>query len=1272
MHGTLATRTILISTVVFESTSTGLSLIRIRYRDRDRDRDDRFRDSSARVRYSDRDGGGGNGVMGHWSDVDSWAGTDAKGISEDDDCDADAGYGSGSGEKQGGSGRGGGAGPMAKAMQMVRSIKQLHNQKMELTRETVAILSRLGKRKGDLHDYASFGDNGKLVSKLRYTLEMKGKAWICHDMECDDDNIAGVLERGSLDPVGTYVPFDYMAGLSRHTTAAEVCLGAAQESNKGAWLMDVQKSISDESVDLVTINQGLHHIPPPRLLPFLQEVRRILRPGGVFLFREHDVNLDRGSKQTHGCPVEMVDLAHSVFNAVTGASSADEKREIRAFRPLQEWRDIVSSVGLADAMMQGMESGDCTCDEMLCFVKPPMNPSQSPLSLPPPPPPQAAKGHPRKRAKEEEFPDAPPLVGLIKTLLAQVPAASASSGGALVHSLTQLLGYMLPTVRAMLLTHMPQALKEEFPNAIDITSKLEPTVTANLKVVLSALEMLEEMIDRMEVNTEVDVPILYPEFFLVLPVIDRKVRERPEKASEVEVKLVEFLRSYLPALLVTASSSSSSSSSASDASISEGSATRDDGAPSDEAEEDGMSVEERENVVTGEEVLATLRQMETSLPDLLSPSTLAQSGFNVRQQGALAGKFGGRDMESTAKILASYLDRSSWNDAKEALLEAAALGLRPTKQRMLDVSSGGGAAPWHRATRAFLASPHVALTSAGKFGLSLIGLNEFSSLYDVVKQEVKERAAALDAPVGEVSRGPLVAIGDKDMKRGDREKVSDGIRALCSTGTILTRRFQFKDKEKDGSGVTILHVGKILRATYGYTSLTSRPTNITQGLRRHHEACVRESSVGTGEVGTLVVTEELCERLRNPGAAGGTLDHIRKGVVQVATFGQAGKSALTLTYRVVDDRKDKDEGRGKDKGKGGERDTPRDSTATGEGGVNANVDKAVIAGMLSSALRNSGVTRNLHVDSGAEYTWFKLCEWMQVEIMDLQVRSLDHTPWYRFPYLEILSVYFATLKDECAFVARKHGLRAAYGSMAFLTDVIPGIVMAFMYGQLKLLATPLLAAVDTEGYEDTHSVFLEEIVMFMHLDIEKTKAEEGAPGLLNRRSREDRIGAYFRSIDPNIKEVTAVGGLTGDTETGLSSGEADGAMVVVVSVPPFKPFSDLLLNIATFIPSAQILEISNQTELQVRVSCEEKHQEEATAWLVREFDESEVEIVTRYQFPISPDQARVPGRVQLALKVAVTQLLVLFRACGDSAQVGPRVLRVEQSYDCWNDTIREG
>jgi hypothetical protein len=80
---------------------------------------------------------------------------------------------------------------------------------------------------------------------------------------------------------------------------------------------------------------------------------------------------------------------------------------------------------------------------------------------------------------------------------------------------------------------------------------------------------------------------------------------------------------------------------------------------------------------------------------------------------------------------------------------------------------------------------------------------------------------------------------------------------------------------------------------------------------------------------------------------------------------------------------------------------------------------------------------------------------MQVEIMDLFAKSLDHTPWYQFPFLEYLSMYFWILFKECKIVLTEHSLLEAYASMAFATDFIPGIVMMFYFCSVAAFGLPI-------------------------------------------------------------------------------------------------------------------------------------------------------------------------------------------------------------------------
>ena len=121
-------------------------------------------------------------------------------------------------------------------------------------------------------------------------------------------------------------------------------------------------SIPNASVDLVTMNQGLHHLPQDELMSFLADVVRVLRPGGMFIVREHDATDEL---------IPVCNATYWGFNAVTGVSAADERKEIRAFRPIAEWRKVLEGAGLCDSMLYEVEAGDPTQDKMMCFYKPP-------------------------------------------------------------------------------------------------------------------------------------------------------------------------------------------------------------------------------------------------------------------------------------------------------------------------------------------------------------------------------------------------------------------------------------------------------------------------------------------------------------------------------------------------------------------------------------------------------------------------------------------------------------------------------------------------------------------------------------------------------------------------------------------------------------------------------------------------------------------------------------------------------------------------------------
>jgi SAM-dependent methyltransferase len=187
------------------------------------------------------------------------------------------------------------SGVMTVASQAWRGINQVHGQRRELLREVRSLFGKLGVI-GKLHGMVCVGDPGKLVREIQEELGVDGPSWVVNDIDPDagsEPDLNSVLVRRSLHPVGTFLQFDYSA-----PSVADV---------------------PDASVDVITMLQGLHHMPQDRLMGFLADMRRALRPGGLLIVREHNA-------EDHLVP--MCDLAHWVFNAVTGVSCEEEAREV--------------------------------------------------------------------------------------------------------------------------------------------------------------------------------------------------------------------------------------------------------------------------------------------------------------------------------------------------------------------------------------------------------------------------------------------------------------------------------------------------------------------------------------------------------------------------------------------------------------------------------------------------------------------------------------------------------------------------------------------------------------------------------------------------------------------------------------------------------------------------------------------------------------------------------------------------------------------------------
>ena len=144
-----------------------------------------------------------------------------------------------------------------------------------------------------------------------------------------------LLERGQLAKLGAHHPLADYAPLS--------------------------ESIGAASLDLVTCYIGLHHMNVDQLQPFLASVRRVLRPGGLFIVRDHDVTTPEMRA--------LVSLAHTVFNVGLGETWETNQKELRYFESMQVWVSRLTAAGFADTGHRVLQDNDPTRNTLLAFTK---------------------------------------------------------------------------------------------------------------------------------------------------------------------------------------------------------------------------------------------------------------------------------------------------------------------------------------------------------------------------------------------------------------------------------------------------------------------------------------------------------------------------------------------------------------------------------------------------------------------------------------------------------------------------------------------------------------------------------------------------------------------------------------------------------------------------------------------------------------------------------------------------------------------------------------
>ena len=210
------------------------------------------------------------------------------------------------------------------------ALPALKKQKKEMARQ---VLQLLGNKK-EVNGYLEIGSTGRYISELRKHISLSGEVYLTNDI-VPSNSPADIFERGQLGKIGKFMPLTYQP-ISPNETP-------------------------DQSIDLVTCHIGLHHCPHELLAGYIKSIHRVLRKGGLFIMRDHDVKT--------ADMATFVSLVHTVFNLGLGVSWETDNGEFKSFKSIDEWSKIVSAHGFKDAGSRILQDKDPSDNTLISFTK---------------------------------------------------------------------------------------------------------------------------------------------------------------------------------------------------------------------------------------------------------------------------------------------------------------------------------------------------------------------------------------------------------------------------------------------------------------------------------------------------------------------------------------------------------------------------------------------------------------------------------------------------------------------------------------------------------------------------------------------------------------------------------------------------------------------------------------------------------------------------------------------------------------------------------------
>lgn len=215
--------------------------------------------------------------------------------------------------------------------ELTYALPALKKQKKEIVRQTLELLGDVKQISG----YAEIGSTGRYISQLRKETKVAGPIYLINDL-APTNSPGDIMERGQLSKLGNFVDINGYEPISSST-------------------------IADASLDVVTCYIGLHHCPVAKLDGFVESIYRILRPGGSFVIRDHNVKTPEMAS--------FVSLVHTVFNVGLNETWEFEARDFKNFKSADEWAAIIEQAGFKDACKRILQDKDPSDNTLMLFTK---------------------------------------------------------------------------------------------------------------------------------------------------------------------------------------------------------------------------------------------------------------------------------------------------------------------------------------------------------------------------------------------------------------------------------------------------------------------------------------------------------------------------------------------------------------------------------------------------------------------------------------------------------------------------------------------------------------------------------------------------------------------------------------------------------------------------------------------------------------------------------------------------------------------------------------